>query len=195
MKTAQLQGELKNHILSNSIFERYASVRQFCMIHHLHISEVGRLINLKKSPLNKRRNAYIPLCHRLAWIFNYSVQELFPLDLYQSQQLIVQELLFSQLTSKELLWCMLDVTMIEIIEQKILNEQRKKIIFELMESLTQREQSILSMRFGFEDGESCSQERVGKQVGVNKQRIQQIEARAMGILRRPYNVKKLESFL
>ena len=73
----------------------------------------------------------------------------------------------------------------------LLHEQ----IDEMLEALSEREREVLQFRFGLEDGRSYTLEEVGKRFGVTRERIRQIEAKALRKLRHPSRSKKLRDFL
>lgn len=66
---------------------------------------------------------------------------------------------------------------------------------EVLETLTLREKRVLELRFGLEDGRSRTLEEVGQHFGVTRERIRQIEAKALRKLRHPSRSKKLTDFL
>lgn len=66
---------------------------------------------------------------------------------------------------------------------------------EVLESLTIREKQVLFLRFGLEDGRARTLEEVGKHFGVTRERIRQIEAKALRKLRHPSRSKQLKDFL
>lgn len=66
---------------------------------------------------------------------------------------------------------------------------------EVLHSLTPREEKVLRLRFGLEDGRSRTLEEVGKEFNVTRERIRQIEAKALRKLRHPSRSKKLRDFL
>ena len=66
---------------------------------------------------------------------------------------------------------------------------------EVMETLTDREKKVLSLRFGLEDGRSRTLEEVGKEFKVTRERIRQIEAKALRKLRHPSRSRKLKDYL
>jgi len=74
--------------------------------------------------------------------------------------------------------------------RSLLRERLKEILVDL----TPREQKILSMRFGLEDGVTHTLEEVGKEFGVTRERIRQIEAKALEKIRRHHKVKKLKGY-
>lgn len=71
----------------------------------------------------------------------------------------------------------------------------KEQLNEVLKTLTPRESKVLSLRFGLEDGHPRTLEEVGLQFGVTRERIRQIEAKALRKLRHPSRSKKLRDFL
>ena len=65
----------------------------------------------------------------------------------------------------------------------------------MLDTLNEREARVLELRFGLEDGRSRTLEEVGKDFGVTRERIRQIEAKALRKLRHPNRSKKLRDFL
>ena len=66
---------------------------------------------------------------------------------------------------------------------------------EVLDTLTPREKKVLELRFGMADGHSRTLEEVGKEFNVTRERIRQIEAKALRKLRHPSRSKKLRDFL
>ncbi len=71
----------------------------------------------------------------------------------------------------------------------------KEQLMEVLETLTPREQKVLKLRFGLEDGRARTLEEVGKQFDVTRERIRQIEAKALRKLKHPSRSKKLKDYL
>lgn len=71
----------------------------------------------------------------------------------------------------------------------------KEQLVEVLQTLTPREAKVLSLRFGLEDGNPKTLEEVGKEFNVTRERIRQIEAKALRKLRHPSRSKKLKDFL
>jgi len=79
-----------------------------------------------------------------------------------------------------------DVTAIALLKEKIRD---------VLESLTERERQVLEQRFGLVDGYSRTLEEVGRQFRVTRERIRQIEAKALRKMRHPTRIRQLEGFL
>jgi len=79
----------------------------------------------------------------------------------------------------------------EAASYRVLRQQ----VEEVLESLSERESKVLQLRFELEDGRSRTLEEVGLDFGVTRERIRQIEAKALRKLRHPSRSKKLRDFL
>ena len=71
----------------------------------------------------------------------------------------------------------------------------KEQLVEVLSTLTEREQKVLRLRFGLDDGRSRTLEEVGKEFNVTRERIRQIEAKALRKLRHPSRSRKLKDYL
>lgn len=71
----------------------------------------------------------------------------------------------------------------------------KEQLVEVLSTLTEREQKVLRLRFGLDDGRARTLEEVGKEFDVTRERIRQIEAKALRKLRHPTRSKKLKDYL
>ena len=68
-------------------------------------------------------------------------------------------------------------------------------VLEALDELTPREKEVVRLRFGLEDGQARTLEEVGKQFGVTRERIRQIEAKTLAKLRHPHRSQKLRDYL
>src|SRR5690625_630377 len=68
-------------------------------------------------------------------------------------------------------------------------------LIDVLDTLTPREQKVLRLRFGLDDGRARTLEEVGREFDVTRERIRQIEAKALRKLRHPSRSKKLKDFL
>ena len=80
---------------------------------------------------------------------------------------------------------------VEAVSDQMLREQLKAVISQL----TERERQVLELRFGLKDGEMHTLEEVGKCFHVTRERIRQIEAKALRKLRHPSRSKQLRDYL
>ena len=71
----------------------------------------------------------------------------------------------------------------------------KEQLNEVLDTLTEREQKVLRLRFGMNDGRARTLEEVGKEFDVTRERIRQIEAKALRKLRHPSRSRKLRDYL
>ena len=71
----------------------------------------------------------------------------------------------------------------------------KEQLMNVLDTLTPREEKVLRLRFGLDDGRQRTLEEVGKEFNVTRERIRQIEAKALRKLRHPSRSKKLKDFL
>jgi RNA polymerase primary sigma factor len=71
----------------------------------------------------------------------------------------------------------------------------KEQLIEVLDTLTSREEKVLRLRFGLDDGRARTLEEVGKEFNVTRERIRQIEAKALRKLRHPSRSKKLKDYL
>lgn len=79
----------------------------------------------------------------------------------------------------------------EIVSEKFLREELERVL----NTLTDREQTILILRYGMDDGRERTLEEVGKYFNVTRERIRQIEAKALRKLRHPSRSRKLKDFI
>jgi len=71
----------------------------------------------------------------------------------------------------------------------------KQQVRSLLANLSDREREVLEMRFGFRDGRSHTLEEVGSSFGVTRERVRQIEAKALRKLRHPNHSRRLRDYL
>jgi RNA polymerase primary sigma factor len=77
----------------------------------------------------------------------------------------------------------------------VININLKEMTEQVLNMLTPREERIIKMRFGLEDGTEHTLEEVGQKFGVTRERIRQIEAKALRKLRHPSRSRQLRAFV
>jgi RNA polymerase primary sigma factor len=80
-------------------------------------------------------------------------------------------------------------------EESATSQLLKEQVKDMLGALTEREQKILKLRFGLEDGKSHTLEEVGQEFSVTRERIRQIEAKALAKLRKHRDAKKLHDYI
>ncbi len=80
-------------------------------------------------------------------------------------------------------------------EESATNQLLKEHVNDMLGVLTEREQKIIKLRFGLEDGKSHTLEEVGQEFNVTRERIRQIEAKALAKLRKHRDAKKLHDYI
>jgi len=80
-------------------------------------------------------------------------------------------------------------------EESATSQLLKEHVKDMLGALTEREQKILKLRFGLEDGKSHTLEEVGQEFSVTRERIRQIEAKALAKLRKHKDAKKLHDYI
>jgi RNA polymerase primary sigma factor len=80
-------------------------------------------------------------------------------------------------------------------EESATNQLLKEQVKDMLAALTEREQKIIKLRFGLEDGKSHTLEEVGQEFSVTRERIRQIEAKALAKLRKHRDAKKLHDYI
>ena len=79
----------------------------------------------------------------------------------------------------------------DVVASNLLKEQ----LLEILDTLTPREEKVLRLRYGLDDGKPRTLEEVGKEFNVTRERIRQIEAKALRKLRHPTRSKRLKEFI
>lgn len=182
---ADLRIELRtrNNVLWHAIFDLYPSVAEFCRRHRFNQQDVGRLLNLAFSPYLSSGEPR-PLARRLSEITGIGVSVLFPLALYDGQ--IPRQLSAEVTSARWLAETAHRAALAPGVDADLDAERRRAALAVALERLPARTARVLRLRFGLEaDGEEQSLAAVGVAIGVSTERVRQIEAKALRMLRRP----------
>ncbi len=83
----------------------------------------------------------------------------------------------------------------ELPDQRVLRESLKNALSTVLSELTDREEQVIKLRFGFDDGVARTLEEVGNIYNVTRERIRQIECKAIEKLRHPVRIRRLQEFV
>jgi hypothetical protein len=185
--TFRIELRVKNAPLYNAIMNRHASVAEFCRTHQLEQNQVGALIGLKLSPLNKY-NEWRTIALRVADSLGVIVDDLFPehLRLRLEKTSAALEIDASELNR------LLDSRdpLLQIENKELVDATAKALA-----SLSPREAYVLKRRFGFGGAEAATFLDIGNELGVTSTRVQQLEDKALRKLRHPSRAGVLMGFL
>lgn len=193
----RLKFVIKNNLILTAIEAMgYTNLGQFAKCEGMSLGGLYDLINLKKAPIG------------IDGEFSKHAKELMevlgacPTDLWTEEQLTLSLRKNSEERhlSKEALRVALRSDARSLIgldypEQEIAEKEAVQAVHEALDSLTPREAQVLSLRFGLGKEDEHSLEEVGEKFKVNRERIRQIEARALRHMRHPSRSEKLRTLL
>ena len=192
MKAYRIEAKLKNNRLWSTItrvFPRVRSQSDAARALRVGASELGTLCNMKRWPYSERDQRWWVIAVKVARRLRETPEFLFDGELYgRAPQPIVLELEPAQLAGMAM--AALPPAPDELLEI----EDRENVVQSALTSLTPRQQKVLSYRFGFEDGQEWTHDAVGKLMGVTRETIRMIEAKALRKLRHPALSKPLREF-
>ena len=189
-----VQSRFRNAVLWDKMAGRTAA--EVCREIGVCQSEFGGFLNLKRSPKMKDGN-YRPVAQKIAEHFKMLPEDLFPATLYA---LTLPDRVERTFDSEHV---MLSLQCAEArmlpdatdLDEKLVSEELADEVGETLHQLSPRAEAIIKMRFGLEDGVEHTLEQVGEAFGINKERVRQIEAKALRHLRHPSLSKRLKPFL
>lgn len=194
-----VQSRFKNRILFDAMAGR--SVVKVAEESGVHCHTIYGLLSLSLSPVIKD-GTYRPAAQKLADFFRMLPEDLFPASLYELNLPRVLEREYSSEVILKRLTCREAMALpapdgFKTIEE----EERDAAIRKVLKTLTPREEKVLTMRFGLGEGGSsvyslanASLEDIAQALNVSRERIRQVEAKALRKLRHPSRTNKLRIF-
>ncbi len=169
----------------------YKTIGEFCRIHNLNTTDVGEVIALKRSPLMSNGK------FRVSVIKAADILECAPEDLFTQAQMAIAIKTNKQtiLVNEAELKFMLDQPEQKLLDVAIEDEQRNGLIEEMLAWMPPREAKILRLRFGLDDGIEHTLDEISKDIGCSRNRVRQIECRALRRLRQPGRADQLRDFI
>ena len=192
----------RNNLFWHAIFDHYESVAEFCRIKGMDNGRIGNYLNLNGyRPYNRSADLATGVvapsdltdtARRLCEATGISANELFPISLYSSEASLR---LTAEVDSKQFvaLSAARRLALPPTQEDEQLRDETAAVIREVLKTLTPREEEIITVRFGLSDGREHTCDEVAAMTGVTKERIRQIEAKALMKLRHPSRMTRLIS--
>ncbi len=186
--------KVRNNLLLTAIEKAgYKNVSQFAKATGMRQAYLGNLLNLKISPLNKD-GYFSGHAQRIAEFLG-----VLPEDLWSPEQLhfvLPTNKSHFNLSHKEMMLTLARQTgeLLDAPEPdaELNNADRKRVVGELLDSLPRHYAKVLRLRFGIDTPDACTLEEIGSMMGSSRERIRQIEAGALRMLKRP-DISKLLS--
>ncbi len=188
MKEIRVEVKIKNNMIYEAIYPIFGSISKFCKATGLNNSKVGALINLRASPM---WNGYTKTARKLAEICGYSCEELYPMEMYRNliKEKIVKTISLNSALIYEENRRIASGEINESIDIRgmcIKSEVRKVI-----NTLSPKQYYTIRRRFGIGDNIERTLEEVAEDMSLSRERVRQIEAKAIRILRHPSRSKSL----
>lgn len=171
----------------------YKSVNQFCKINKLCPVQIGKLINLNRTPV-KPDGSWTGLANRLA-----DALGLFPEDLWTQEQtyfVLPTNQSHFNVTHKNLALMLARHTG-ELpdecdLDANLLQQDRKRLLAEALDCLTEREAKVLQLRFGIGTDKEHTFQEIAQMFNVTNERVRQIELQALRRLKQPGYINHLK---
>jgi RNA polymerase sigma factor (sigma-70 family) len=190
MNEYRIDIKVRNNLILSKIEENgYKSIPDFCKKNDINMYTLYLIINMK-CELFRKNGEWISTIIKAAECLNC-----FPEDFFTETQLhaILKTNKKTILTNEAEMKFLLNNSQ-KLLEDIVDDNRKDKEIHKSIELLTPREQKVINMRFGIEDGIEHDLKEIGEILSVSGQRVRQIEAKALRKMRHPRIAKKLEVF-
>lgn len=196
VKNARIKDRMRNSVLRRAIFDVWPSVTEFCREKGLNQCVVGKLLNLRESPIHKYTGAFTKTAQKIAGALGFSCSELFPLHLYRLECGVraVVEISFDELPVGELQ--VEELSAGTTVHDEFVQRELEKAVREVLSTLTPKQEEVLRFRTGLNsDGRSWTLQEIGDCFGRTRESVRQVEATALKKLRHPSRAKRLQDFV
>lgn len=191
----RIEARIRNNALWHAIYDNWESVNHFCREQGFQPSQVGQLLNLKKSPITQTTGKYRKICLRLAKVFGLLVEDLFPLHLYKLEKIeAVMEVSFSALSENQKHIALLPASSDDI-HDKVVDAYTVAELKKALEFFKPRTQRIIALRFGLDNGRESTLQEIGDEFGISGTTVTLIIEKALSKLRIPWKFQKLHELV
>jgi RNA polymerase sigma factor (sigma-70 family) len=192
-KDYRIEVKVKNNKLLEKIEEAgYESVAAFCRACGLHQTAVGKFINMTQAPVNQLTGEYSQSFMKMVDFLRCMPEDIFPKAQMQQAMKVNKVTTKADIGDVHSLTTSLRTLALPP-EEKMIFDEAQASIQRAMETLTPREQRVLMLRFGFHDGIEHTFEDIAGQFGVSKDRIRQIQEKALRKMRHPNRAKEIRN--
>lgn len=167
----------------------YKTIGEFCRVNKLAVSRISEIVSMKRSPLKSNGDFQLQVKK------SAEILHCFPEDLFSESQMnmaIKNNKYCIKVNEAEVKY-MLDCTKQPLLlEEDVIEDQKNKLLKKALDTLPEREKKILTMRFGLEDGIEHHFDEIAKEFGCSRERVRQLEQKALRRLRNPVRTGELD---
>lgn len=190
----RIKVSVRNNLILKAIEDQgHESIKHFCEVYDLKTVDVRNIINFTKRPMQPN-GEFCKIANKIMEALGAS-----PTDLWTVEQLelgltknSVERVIGQKALDSLLGMDNGERIAIESPDESIMNKERNLVVLDVVSSLTPREQKVLQLRFGLYGEEEHTLEETGNIIDVTKERVRQIEAKALRKLRHPSRRHKLQ---
>jgi RNA polymerase sigma factor (sigma-70 family) len=197
-----VQAQIKNGLLYRAV-QKCGS--QAALAEYLGVwpSEVGRWLKMQSVPRFRDPNPrwakkYAELDLKLVTLIGVGLNLIFPEELETNREVIAKAVFMEAVVDMPIEQLItagaVPKQLVSAPDDRINAMEFRKTLRNVLETLTPREEKIIKMRYGLDGYEEMTLEEVSQQVGVTRERIRQIEARALRLLRHPNRSRELKPY-
>ena len=189
---ARIEARVRNNRLRWLIHDSHATTSAFCRVAGFSATIVGMLLNLKMSPIGKR-GAYRKPCLDLAAHFHVIEEWLFPPELYERFAEVQQ--FTTERDTPEILPLTDETELLALPDTRNQARHVRAVLERAMASLSSGEKRVLTRLYGWDDNQPMTRRACGEELGIGRERVRMIEARAIRKLRHPrHGLRQLRGY-
>jgi RNA polymerase sigma factor (sigma-70 family) len=184
-----LQVKIRNAPLRRALRSRgFRTLKQLSVAAGISYQSVIRYFSLTKAPLTKTGN-WAPSALALAKALRLPPDSLFPQQ--HLDTVLAKNSGEMEVSREELMLMVSDRSSQETPEEHLISDQSKAALLESLAGLRAREERVIRMRYGLDDGNEYTLEQISQKFGVGRERIRQLEASALRRMRHPERLRKM----